>query len=59
VYGYEEIAVAPGRHRVEVTLADVDTPDRRWSIERAIEFPPGSAPLVEYEPEHGWLVGGR
>lgn len=59
VYAYEEIAVTPGRHAVAVTLADVGAPNRRWSIEREVEFAPGRAPLVEYEPEHGWVAEGR
>jgi ferredoxin/coenzyme F420-reducing hydrogenase delta subunit len=56
VYAYEEITVTPGRHRVAVTLAEVGATDRRWSIEYQVEFRPGSAPLVEYEPGRGWLV---
>jgi hypothetical protein len=55
IYGYEEIAVTAGRHRVAVTLTDLGQTERRWSIEREVEFPPGHAPLLEYAPGRGWL----
>ena len=55
VYGYEEIALTPGRHRVAVTLADLGPAHRQWSAERTVEVSPGHAPLLEYASGRGWL----
>lgn len=57
IYGYEEIPVTPGRHRVAVGFTELGPGDRRWSTERTVEFSPGHAPLLEYTPGRGWLPG--
>ncbi|OGL00879.1 MAG: hypothetical protein A3E31_17920 [Candidatus Rokubacteria bacterium RIFCSPHIGHO2_12_FULL_73_22] len=53
VYAYEELALAPGRHVVGLTLTDAGS-GRAWPLDTAIEFAPGRAPLVEFVAGAGW-----
>lgn len=56
IYLYEELPVAPGRHRVSVRLADEGglAGPRQWVFERELEFPAGRAPLLEFTTDAGW-----
>jgi hypothetical protein len=58
IYGYHEVPLTPGRHRIEVTLAEAGTrePDRAWRLSREIEVAPGRAPLAEYTTTAGWRL---
>lgn len=58
IYGYEEVPVPPGLHRVEVALAEVGASGgtREWRLTREIEIAPGHAPLVEYGDPGGWVI---
>lgn len=58
VYGYEEVALPPGRHRVRVSLRDLAPPGQSWQLEGDVQVPPGQAPLVEYVPGSGWSRPG-
>jgi hypothetical protein len=57
-FAYEEVPVTPGRHRLEVTLADGHadrdalTP-RRWTLEQDLEVRAGQAPLIEFSEDAG------
>jgi hypothetical protein len=55
-FGYEELAVSPGRRTVEVVLADAPaagrTP-RRWQLRQELDIRPGQAPLVELSEASG------
>jgi hypothetical protein len=57
-FGYEELPVPAGRHRLEVTLGEEDDErgshePRRWRLERDVEVRPGQAPLLEFSEEAG------
>lgn len=54
-YGYEEIPLPPGRHRLTVRLADTGgAAGEDRSLTREIELAPGQAPLVEHVAGAGW-----
>ena len=55
IYGYEEMPVAPGRHVLTVTLAEVEASGRAWTISRTLDIAEGTAPLLEYQPGRGWV----
>jgi hypothetical protein len=61
-FGYEELAVPPGRRLVEVTLADRQTEGapagsgRRWRLEDEVDIAPGQALLVEFSEDTGLSV---
>jgi hypothetical protein len=58
-FGYEEIAVRPGHHLLQVTLADEraeqaqDETRRQWQLEQEIEIPTGRALLIEFSERAG------
>lgn len=55
IYGYEEIAVGPGRHQVAVTLRDggpAPSAERAWS--GMLEIPAEHVRLLEHTPDRGW-----
>jgi hypothetical protein len=57
-FAYEEVPVLPGRHRLQVTLADgkaAGDSERpgRFSLERDVEIGPGQALLVEFSEDAG------
>jgi hypothetical protein len=58
-FGYEELAVAPGRHLLEARLAD-HAPEhaapRRWQLEQEVDLQPGQALLVEFSEDGGLRV---
>ena len=61
-FGYEELAVRPGRRLVEVTLADRQAEGapagsgRRWQLKDEVELAPGRALLVEFSEDTGLSV---
>ena len=61
-FGYEEIALPPGRHLVEVTLADRQAEGapaataRRWQLREELDIAGGRALLVEFSEESGLSV---
>ena len=61
-FGYEELAVPPGRRLVEVTLADrqpegaPEGSGRRWQLKEEVDIAPGLALLVEFSEESGLSV---
>jgi hypothetical protein len=64
-FGYEELPLSLGRHRLEVSLADTgeadvreDAADRpgRWSLRQEVEVRPGRAFLVELSGDTGLTV---
>jgi hypothetical protein len=61
-FGYEELAVPPGRRLVEVTLADRqpegarEGSGRRWQLKEGVEITRGRALLVEFSEETGLTV---
>lgn len=59
-FAYEELPIRPGRHALEVVLADeapagVSTP-RQWRLREEVEIGKGQAPLVEFSEEAGLTV---
>jgi hypothetical protein len=58
-FGYEEIPVPPGRHRLEAVLADKrseqveDKVRRRWEIAQELEIGAGQALLLEFSEDSG------
>ena len=66
-FGYEEVAVRPGRHRLEARLADAGRNDqeeeeaesgrsRRWRVARDLEIRPGQAVLIEFSEDTGLTI---
>lgn len=58
-YGYEELPARPGRHLLEVALADRQAASvgaRRWRLRQDIALRPGQALLVEFSEEAGLTV---
>ncbi|MBI2528328.1 MAG: hypothetical protein HYV93_20400 [Candidatus Rokubacteria bacterium] len=57
-FAYEEVPVAPGGRRLQVTLADghadrdQDRP-RRFTLEKDVEIKPGQALLIEFSEDAG------
>ena len=64
-FGYEELAVEPGRHLLEVTLAEGRAEGgepgkaRRWTLREEVEITRGRAQLVEFTEDAGFRWGGR
>lgn len=63
-FAYEELPVRPGRHVLEVTLADA-TADRgesgtggRWHLREEVDIGRGEAPLVELVEDRGLTMRG-
>jgi len=58
-FGYEELPVAPGRHVLEVILADARAEGaqgearRRWRLVQEVDVAPGRAPLIEFSEAAG------
>ena len=61
-FGYEEVAVPTGRHRLEVTLADAGREADggesrgRWQVARELDIRPGQAVLIEFSEETGLAI---
>jgi len=61
-FGYEELAVPPGRRLVEVTLADRQAEGappgsgRRWQLKDEVDIARGRALLVEFSEDSGLSV---
>jgi hypothetical protein len=60
-FGYEEVAVPTGRHRLEATLADAgwraDEKGRgHWQAARELDIRPGEAILIEFGEETGLAI---
>jgi hypothetical protein len=64
-FGYEELSVEPGRHLLEVTLAEGRAEGgepgkaRQWTLREEVEIARGRAPLVEFTEDAGFRWGGR
>lgn len=58
-FGYEEVLVRPGAHRLEAVLADAqaeraeDQGRRRWEIGQQVEIGAGQALLLEFSEDSG------
>ncbi len=55
-FAYEELPVRPGRHVLEVTLADgtgETSSAQRWRLREEVEIAKGQAPLVEFSEGTG------
>jgi len=61
-FGYEELAVPPGRRLVEVTLADrqpegaPEGSGRRWQLKDEMDIAPGRALLIEFSEDSGLSI---
>jgi hypothetical protein len=61
-FGYEELAVAPGRHRLRVTLADGRAPGRpeeaarQWQLGQELDLRRGQALLIEFSEASGLTI---
>jgi hypothetical protein len=59
-FGYEEIAVPAGRHRIDARLADAGgeegAPTGRWHVTRELDIRPGQAVLVELSEQTGLTI---
>jgi hypothetical protein len=61
-FGYEEIPVAPGAHRLEAVLSDAQAERaesqgrRRWEVTQQVEIARGQALLVEFSEESGLRI---
>ena len=61
-FGYEEVAVPTGRHRLEVGLADAgreaEEGERhgRWHVAREVDVRPGQAVLIEFSEDTGLTI---
>ncbi len=58
-FGYEELAVPPGRHLLEATLADralEHAAPRRWQLAQEVDVQPGQALLVEFSEDIGLRI---
>lgn len=61
-FGYEELPLAPGRHLLEVSLADQQPEGapaataRQWQLREELEVTPGRALLVEFSEDKGLSV---
>jgi hypothetical protein len=55
-FGHEELAVSPGRHRIEITFAETgggEGEPRRWSLAQDVVVRPGQVLLVELTGDAG------
>jgi len=61
-FGYEELPVAPGRHRLRVTLADGRAPGmredaaRQWQVDQEVDLCAGQALLIEFSEASGLTI---
>jgi hypothetical protein len=66
-FGYEEVAVPPGRHRLEARLADAGgnaeeeeagSGERagQWRVARDLDIRPGQAVLIEFSEDAGLTI---
>lgn len=57
-FGYEEVPLPLGRHRLEVTLADAGPPGAggAWRLAQDLEVTPGRAFLVELTEDVGLVI---
>jgi len=61
-FGYEELALGPGRHRLEVTLADeraASAPEgarRMWRLTQEVDIARGQALLIEFSEASGLAI---
>ncbi len=60
-FGYEELALWPGRHRLEVTLADeraASLPEgaRMWRLTQEVDIARGQALLIEFSEASGLAI---
>jgi hypothetical protein len=69
-FGYEEVAVPPGRHRLAARLADAgrkpedaeedeaEEEEQRgpWDVARALDIRPGQAVLIEFSEDSGLTI---
>jgi hypothetical protein len=60
-FAFEELAVPPGRHVLDVSLADAAGADpeaaaRRWQAREEVEIRPGQSLLVEFSEEGKFVI---
>jgi len=61
-FGYEELALPAGRHRLEMSLADAraerapEEARRRWQLEQEVDIGKGQALLIEFSEEAGLRI---
>ena len=61
-FGYEELRVSPGRHRLQVTLADGRAPGRpepagqQWQLRQDVDLAKGQVLLIEFSEASGLTI---
>jgi hypothetical protein len=63
-FAYEELAVRPGRHLIEVTVADATAEPakppagRQWHLKEEVDLAHGHSPLIELTEDRGLTISG-